>query len=225
MALAPFKHPSVFVGCPYRPKRAFEKLREALDRLPIEFVYADSSIRTQQVMERIRRGITRTDYSLFDITGWNANVTLEVGMAEGLNKDYYILFRPGQGSKSEPPADLKGVQRFQYTKLEGLATESLTYQLMEHLVRKLTHPRNIFDELSGPDRDKMFFFAMRILAHFKKGKILRREDLKALIRGTWLRQNSVDEILRLLKRRGLLKGRLDGQKWKAGRNLYKHVKL
>jgi hypothetical protein len=96
--------------------------------------------------------------------------------------------------------------------------------LMEHLVRKLTHPRNIYDELTGPDRDKMFFFAMRILAHFKKGKILRREDLKALIRGTWLRQNSVDEILRLLKRRGLLRGRLDGQKWKAGRNLYKHVK-
>ena len=62
MALAPYKHPSVFVGCPYTPKRAFEKLREALDRLPIEFVYADSSIRTQQVMERIRRGITRTDY-------------------------------------------------------------------------------------------------------------------------------------------------------------------
>ena len=107
MALAPYKHPSVFVGCPYRPKKAFEKLREVLDRLPIEFVYADSAIRTQQVMERIRRGITRTDYSLFDITGWNANVTLEVGMAEGLNKDYYILFRPGKGSRSEPPADLK----------------------------------------------------------------------------------------------------------------------
>jgi len=225
MALAPFKHPSVFVGCPYSPKKNFEKLREALDRLPIEFVYADSAIRTQQVMKRIRRGITRTDYSLFDITGWNANVTLEVGMAEGLNKDYYILFRPGKGSKSEPPADLKGVQRFQYRKLDGLSSECLTYQLIEHLVRKLTHPRNIYDQLGGPDRDKMFVVAMRVLAHFKKAKILRREDLRGLIRGTWLRQNSVEEILRLLKDRGLLRGRLDGQKWKAGRNLYKHVKL
>jgi hypothetical protein len=119
MALAPFKHPSVFVGCPHTPKKAFEKPRACLERLPIEFVYADSSIRTQQVMERRRRGISRTDFSLFDITGWNANVTLEVGMAEGLNKDYYILFRPGKGSKSEPPADLKGLQRFQYKKLDG----------------------------------------------------------------------------------------------------------
>lgn len=119
MALAPFKHPSVFVGCPHTPKKAFEKPRACLERLPIEFVYADSSIRTQQVMERRRRKISRTDFSLFDITGWNANVTLEVGMAEGLNKDYYILFRPGKGSKSEPPADLKGLQRFQYMKLDG----------------------------------------------------------------------------------------------------------
>lgn len=103
MALAPFKHPSVFVGCPYTPRRAFEKLREALDRLPIEFVYADSSIRTQQVMERIRRRITRTDYGLFDITDWNANVTLEVGMAEGLNKDYCTLPAPGLAS-ADPPA-------------------------------------------------------------------------------------------------------------------------
>lgn len=225
MALAPFKPPSVFVGCPYTPKKRFETLRRTLDRLPIEFVYADSSIRSQQVMERIRRGITRTDYSLFDITGWNANVTLEVGMAEGLNKDYYILFRPGQGSKSEPPADLKGVQRFQYKKLDGLSSESLTSQLMDHLVKKLTHPRNIYDQLSGPDRHKMFVVAMRILAHFKKTKILRRDDLKNLIRGTWLRQNSVEETLQLLKDRSLLKGRLDGQKWEAGRNLYKHVTL
>jgi hypothetical protein len=225
MALAPFKHPSVFVGCPYTPKKGFEKLRRALERLPIEFVYADSSIRSQQVMERVRRGITRTDYSLFDITGWNANVTLEVGMAEGLNKDYYILFRPGQGSKREPPADLKGVQRFQYKKLDDLSPESLASQLMDHLVKKLTHPRNIYDQLAGPDRHKMFIVAMRILAHCKKSKILRREDLGSLIRGTWLRQNSVEEILRLLKDRGLLKGRLDGQRWKVGRSLYKQVTL
>ena len=39
------------------------------------------------------------------------DVTLEVGLAEGLNQDYYILFRLGRGGKKEPPADLRGVQR------------------------------------------------------------------------------------------------------------------
>jgi len=225
MSLAPFKHPSVFVGCPYTPAERFEKLRAALDRVPIEFIFADSSIKTQHVVERVRRGITRTDYSLFDITGWNANVTLEVGLAEGLNKAYYILFRPGRGKKGEPPADLKGLQRFEYRKLDGLDSHSLTYLINEHLVRKLTHPRNIYDALSGADRDKMFIVAMRILAHFKKTKILRREDLKGITRGTYLRKNSVDEILRLLKNHSLLKGRIDGPKLQAGRDLYRHVKI
>jgi hypothetical protein len=225
VSLAPFKHPSVFVGCPYTPAKIYKNLRAALDRLPIEFVFADSSIKTQHVVERVRRGITRTDYSLFDITGWNANVTLEVGLAEGLNKDYYILFHPGRGSRREPPADLKGLQRLEYRKLDGSTPNSLAFQITEHLVKKLTHPRNIFDHLAGPDREKMFTVAMRILAHFKKSKFLRREDLSGLTRGTYLRRNSVTEILRLLKDRGLLKGRIDGPRWAAGRDLYRHVKI
>ncbi len=225
MARAPFKHPSVFVGCPYAPQRKLDQFKQALERLPIEFVYADSAIRTQHVMERIRRGITRTDYSLFDITGWNPNVTLEVGLAEGLNKDYYILFRPGRGSRAEAPADLKGVQRFQYKRLEGLSSDSLTAQLLDHLVRKLTHPRNIYDEFSGQDREKQFVVAMRILAHFKKAQILRREDLAKLTRGTWLRKDSIEEVIESLRKRGLVKGRLDSQKWKCGRNLYQQVKV
>lgn len=225
MARAAYKHPSVFVGCPYTPKKKFQQLKAALERLPIEFVYADSAIRTQQVMERVRRGITRTDYSLFDITDWNPNVTLEVGLAEGLNRDYYILFRPGKKSRREPPADLKGVQRFQYKRIEGLDEQNLTYQLNEHLVKKLTHPRNIYDELAGLDREKRFTLAMRVLAYFKKAKILRRDDLSKLVRGTYLRKEAVREVLALLKKRGLLKGRLDGPQWKAGRDLYQHVTL
>lgn len=118
MARAPYKHPSVFVGCPYTPAAQFDAFKRALDKVPPEFHYADSSIRSRHVLERIRRGIVRTDYSLFDITGWNANVTLEVGLGEGLNKGYYILFRPGRGSRAEPPADLKGLQRINYKTLE-----------------------------------------------------------------------------------------------------------
>lgn len=78
MAKAPFKHPSVFVACPYTPVATFQFFRKALERVPLEFHYADSAIRTAHVLERIRQGIVRCDYSLFDITDWNANVTLEL---------------------------------------------------------------------------------------------------------------------------------------------------
>jgi hypothetical protein len=223
MARAPFKHPSVFVACPYTPAATFKAFREALRRIPLEFHYADSAIKTAHVVERIRRGIVRCDYSIFDITDWNANVTLELGLAEGLNKDYYILFKPGRGKKAEPPSDIKGLQRIQYTKIDGFDDNCLAYQLNHQLVRRLTHPRYVYDQLSGANRDKAFIVAMRILAHFKEHQLLHRRDLQPLVGGSYLRDEAVEQLLEILRGRNLLSGRLDGQKWKAGRSLYKKV--
>ncbi len=223
MAKAPFKHPTVFVGCPYTPKAQFTALRHALDMVPIEFLYADSSIKSKHVLDRIRAGIVRADYCLFDITGWNPNVTLEVGLAEGLNKPYYVLFKPGRGQKKEPPSDLKGIQRFQYSQLRGFDDECLTQQLNNELVKKLTHPRYVWDKLSGQLREKQFAFAMCVLAHFKKHKVLRRKDLAPMTSGSYLRDDTRDETLEILHGRKLIQGRLDGQDWRAGKSLYRDV--
>jgi len=223
MAKAPFKHPSVFVACPYTPAATFKAFRDALKRVPLEFHYADSAIKTAYVMERIRRGIVRCDYSMFDITDWNANVTLELGLAEGLNKDYYILFKPGRGKKADPPSDIKGLQRIQYIQIDGFGEDCLEYQLNHQLVRRLTHPRYVYDQLSGANREKAFIVAMRMLAHFKEHKLLHRRDMQPLVAGSYLRDDAVEELLGVLRDRGLLTGRLDGQKWKAGRSLYKRV--
>ncbi len=228
MARKSYKHPTVFVGCPYRPVKKFEAFRQLLETIPLEFIYADSSISTVHVLEKVRRGINNSDYCLFDITNWNANVTLEVGMAEGLNLDYYILFKPGYGKKKKPPVDLEGFQHFEYRSLDSFKSDSLASLLLDHLVKPLTHPRWIYDRLSGVglERDKKFRVAMRILSHFKKYKLLYRKDLLArVVRGSWLREESVEEILSLLKERDLIKGRLDGQKWASKRNLYWGIKV
>ena len=223
MAKAPYKHPSVFVACPYVPKAQFQTFRAALRRVPLEFHYADSSIKTQYVMDRIRRGIIRTDFSLFDITNWNANVTLELGLAEGLSKNYYILFKPGRKAKSEPPSDIKGLQRFQYKRVDGFDEDCLTFQLNHQLVKRLAHPRYIYDHLTEPNRDKTFVVAMRILAHFKNHKVLYGKDLQTLARGSYLRASAKKELLQLLRSRQLIKGKPDGNKWTPARALYKNV--
>lgn len=223
MAKAPFKHPSVFVGAPFSPAARIAEFKKALEYVPLEFLFADSAIRSQHVLTRIRSAMTRADFSIFDITDWNPNVTLEVGLAEGLNERYYVLFKPGLGTKREPPADLRGIQRIQYRTFAGPAVDSLEYQLDDLLVRQLTHPRYVYDQLSGNDRMKKFMFAMRILAHFRRFKLLRRADLADVKRGLYLRDAAVDSVLQLLKTRGLLKGRLDGSTWRAGRSLYKGV--
>jgi len=221
---APYKHPSVFVACPYTPKKRFDAFRNALKGIPLEFHFADSAIRTRHVLDRIRRGITLTDYSLFDITDWNANVTLELGLAEGLNKDYYILFRPGHG-RNEPPSDVQGIQRFQYRSLQGFSDDCLTHQLNQHLVKRLTHPRWIYDNLSGQNREKAFIVAMRVLAHFKNYKWLNRGDLGELAAGSYLREKALVSLLDLLRSRRLIAGRSEGRRWKSGRKLYKNVQF
>jgi hypothetical protein len=224
VAKSPWKHPTVFVGAPFSPATTFKKFRAALDNVPLEFIFADTTIRTQQLLERVRRGITRADYSLFDITDWNANVSLELGLAEGLAEDYYVLFKPGRGSKREPPADLRGLQRIDYRTFSGTTPESLEYQLDEKLVRVHAHPRYIYDQLGGEDRNKKFILAMRILAFFRHYKRLRRVDLTKLRRGTYLRDAGVDEIMGLLKARRLIKGKVGGQSWQADRKLYKQIR-
>lgn len=224
MAKSPYKHPTAFVGCPYSPKATYEALKKALQRVPIEFLYADNSIKTKHVLDRIRAGIVRADFCLFDITDWNANVTLELGLAEGLNRDYYVAFKPGRGAKKEPPSDLKGLQRFQYSGMYGFSAASLTYQLNMQLVQKCTHPRYVWDRLSGPVRDKQFCVAMGVLAYFKTYKVLRREDVVSMLtRGSYLHDDAIDEVFSVLHQRGLITGRLGGERWSAGKDLYKHV--
>ncbi len=114
-------HPTVFVGCPFTPAKRFAEFRRALDLVPLQFVYASSRVRTKHILERIKGDIGAADFSLFDISGWNPNVALELGLADGLGKRYYILFRPGRRRQADAPADLKGLQRFQYTRLRGCA--------------------------------------------------------------------------------------------------------
>src|SRR5712664_3430397 len=104
-----------------------------------------------------------------------------------------------------------------------VGSDSLEYQLDDVLVRRLTHPRYVYDHLYGDDRTKKFMFAMRVLAYFRHYKLLRRTDLSRLKSGSYLRAPAVREVMALLKTRGLIKGRLDGQQWRSGRNLYKGI--
>jgi hypothetical protein len=223
VAKSPYKHPSVFVGCPYTPAQTYTDFKAALGLVPLEFHFADTSIRTRHVLDRIRTGIVRTDYSLFDITDWNANVTLEVGLTEGLNLDYYILFRRGSGAKASPPSDLEGVQRFQYKKFDGFSEHCLEYQLNHYLVKKLTHPRYIYDRLSGNRREKEFIVAMRMLAHFKHHTLLQRSDIEELAEGSYLRDSAIDGVIEILRTRRLISGRANGRQWRLARQIYKRI--
>ena len=54
-------------------------------------------------------------------------MTLELGIAIGLRRSYYLLFNPSDGAP-QPPTDLGGIDRIEYTsyaRLEGSLTKLL----------------------------------------------------------------------------------------------------
>lgn len=125
----------VFVAYPYSmPKadyrRPFTELAAAFD---VEFQFADEEITNKQILDKITEMIVTARFSIFDVTTWNANVALELGIAMGRLRDYYLLFDPTHAKNPEGrdvPADLGGLDRIQYTSYAELE-EGLTKLLVQ----------------------------------------------------------------------------------------------
>jgi len=125
----------LFVAYPYElPKvdyrRPFTDLASAFD---VEFVFADERITNKQILDKITEMIVTCRFSLFDVTTWNPNVALELGIAMGRGRDYYLLFNPKHAENPkgrDVPADLGGLDRIQYTSYAELE-EGLTKLLAQ----------------------------------------------------------------------------------------------
>lgn len=204
MARAPYKLPNVFVGCPYGGKFKFQTFKSTLDKLPFRFVYADTTLETKQLLEILRRNITAADFCMFDVSMWNANVALELGLADGLGTEYYILVN--RKLSKGVPADIQGIQRIEYESFDDFDQQKgLLPKLVKYLVQDITHPRNIWRALeASTNRHKHYYLALRILAHFRDSKRLTDHQLVALTKGTHLRQSDRTFVLETLDELGLV---------------------
>jgi hypothetical protein len=165
MARAEYKLPNVFVGCPYSKEFNYTAFKTALDRIPFRWYYADTRLTTKHLLGILTSYIKAVDYCIFDISTWNPNVALEIGLAQGLGIDYYILLN--RKLKKTVPADIQGLQRIEYSDVRSLRADGLIPQIEKYLVRERTHPRNIYNQLSGNNRNKQFYFALEVLAHLR----------------------------------------------------------
>lgn len=116
--------PKVFVAYPYSiPKSDYRKaFRRVGKQFGVEFTYADAKITNIHILEKIVEMIEEAEFSVFDVTTWNANVALELGIAMGSDQDYYVLFNPHDG-RGDVPSDLGGIDRLQYTSYSELEEE------------------------------------------------------------------------------------------------------
>jgi hypothetical protein len=202
MARAPFLLPTVFVGCPYARPFDFPTFRSTLARLPLAWYYADTGLKSKHLLSILTTYIQAVDYCIFDLSLWNPNVSLELGLAEGLGKDYYILVNHKQSK--DVPSDIKGIQRIEYSSIESRETNGLLPNIARYLVKDLTHPRHIWDHLTSDNRDKKFYLSLAILAHFRDNNRLSHDDITRLSKGLYLRKEAQHEVLEVLEDQGLI---------------------
>ncbi len=124
----------IFVAYPYNLfdgrdyRRVFTNLEEPYK---VKFIFADEKILSMHILQKIRLYIEVSDFSLFDISGWNANVALELGVAYALDRrNWYILFNPKKNAAKEVPSNIRGLDRIQYDSFTQLG-ERLTLLLAQ----------------------------------------------------------------------------------------------
>ena len=108
----------VFVAYSYRlyPKADYRKIyKELEEKFDVTFIFADEKITNMHIMKKIETFIRGSDFSIFDISGWNPNVTLELGFAMAATEQWYIAIDPSKTEIKEVPSDLRGLDRIEYS--------------------------------------------------------------------------------------------------------------
>jgi hypothetical protein len=114
----------IFVAYPYNlyAQRDYRKVYLDLEKaFDVKFIFADEKITNMHILQKIMSYIRGSDFSLFDISSWNPNVTLELGIAIATGGEkWYICFNPDKTDVGEVPSDIRGVDRIQYTSFSEL---------------------------------------------------------------------------------------------------------
>lgn len=116
--------PTIFVAYPYSFSRADYRgaFTKVARQYGVGFTYADERITNKQILDKIIGMMEESEFAIFDVTTWNANVALELGIAIGSEQDYYILFNSTVGQE-HPPSDLGGIDRLEYRDFAQLTDE------------------------------------------------------------------------------------------------------
>jgi hypothetical protein len=123
---APPLRKQVFVAYSYRlyPKDDYRKPYKDLEqKYDVTFIFADEQITNMHIMKKIETFIRGSDFSVFDISGWNPNVTLELGFGMAVSDQWYIAIDPTKTESKEVPSDLRGLDRIEYSSYHELGNK------------------------------------------------------------------------------------------------------
>jgi predicted nucleotide-binding protein len=118
-------------------RHCFENLEK---KFRVKFVSADEQITSQHILQKIVYQIKESDFGIYDITSWNPNVTLELGLALGMNERVFLVLNPNMSEITDVPSDIRGVDRLQYISFDSLEHE-LERLLMQTVLKDKRWPR------------------------------------------------------------------------------------
>ena len=224
MARVRTRMPNVFVGHPFAGRFPVKRFRAVFRELPFRVIYGNTDLQTRHLLAIMKGNIAKADFSIFDLSNWNPNVALELGLAEGLKKkpgkQYYILLNTKRSR--EVPSDIRGIQRLEYTSYDYGPDTGLGDQLVSFVLTKEYWVKRIWKAIpDGPKGRKKRLVALRVLAHFREHEKLSLENLRTIASGSRLRELDRAEVIEVLKRLGLLKTRRAGGAFVAGKVLFR----
>lgn len=210
----------VFVGCPFAKdvRKNYDKLKKELEaETPLSIVLADTVgvSSSDYLLEHITTLVRDSAGCIFDATGGNPNVSLEVGIAHTVPTDFILTLktrkpRAGADSKPHEPAaagsevrsiisDLQGRNRVEYktyktlrTKVEDRFLSGLAY------MKRWKRFKN--------DHKGMVPYVLRFIADVRSSGRSTGPRLNAILEGSGFNASDVTDALRkagiLLVRRG-----------------------
>ena len=103
----------VFIGCPFKPaflNTVAFAIKPVLMECGWSVWIASDVVSNIDIMCKVCQAIQASGRAIIDITGWNPNVLLELGLLYGNDKNVLILKQKGEKS----PIDLSGIEYLEY---------------------------------------------------------------------------------------------------------------
>lgn len=188
MAKTQTKLPTVFLACPFN--KEMKTLLKELNLLPWTIRAANDKITTDHLLAKITADLHKCDFAIFDISGWNPNVCLELGLAKGLGKEYYII--NNNSKKKDAPSDIKGIERIDYNWNKKKNAASLFEQIKNGIFKKRFITKKLWNNIQHSSyADKKFTLILYSLASLRGSKKkLTAVEIRNLAKGLNLKKNS-----------------------------------
>jgi hypothetical protein len=211
----------VFVGCPFarEVRKPFDRLKKELEaETPLSVVLADTVgvSSSDYLLEHITELIRDSAACLFDATGGNPNVSLEVGIAHTIPVDFILTFKTRKKRKKAAPAptprdvevrsiisDLQGKNRIEYKTFD-----SLKEQLETRYLGNLPYVKR-WHQFKRDNKD-MVPHALKLFADLRSSGRSTGARLAAYLEGTGFSTGDVTNALRSAKLIVVQRGRTGG---------------